>query len=67
MDFDCLSENVPISGLSDKQKLANTCAKRNNNIYKKHKYYPTFGCRANVKLTQFAINNQDPLKLLRIF
>ena len=67
MDPDCLSENVSITGLSDLQKFANGCAKRNNNIYKKHKYYPTSGCYENVKLTHFAINIQDSLKLLRIF
>ena len=35
MDLDCLLENVSILDLSDIQKLANACAKRNNNIYKK--------------------------------
>ena len=60
MYVDCLSENVSISGLSDLQKLSNACAKRNNNIYKKHKYYSTSGCCINLKFTHFAINIQDP-------
>ena len=65
--LDCLSENVPISGLSDLQKFANACTKKHNKIYKKHKFYPTSGCCANLKLTHFAINNENPSKLLIIF
>ena len=59
MDPNCLSENVPIAALRDNQKLANVCAKRNNYICKKHKYYPTSGCCANVKLAHIVINNPD--------
>ena len=66
MDLDCLSEKMSISGLSDLEKLVNACTKRNNNIYKTHKYYPTSGSCASLKLIYFARNNQDPLKLLRI-
>ena len=66
MNLNCVSENAPISSLSDLKKLTNACAKRNNNIYKKHKYYPTSDCCANFKLTNLAINNQDPSRLFRI-
>ena len=66
MDLDCLSENVSISGLSDHQ-LANSCAKKDNNICKKHKYYPISGCCANLKLTHFTIKNQDSSKRMRAF
>ena len=55
IDFDCLSENVSISGLSDYQKLVNVCVERNNDLYKKHKYYLTSGCQSNVKFLHFAI------------
>ena len=67
MDPDSLSENVSISGLNYLPKLANACAKRNNNIYKIHKYYMTSDCCANLKLIHFTINNQDPSKLLKDF
>ena len=51
IDFDCLSQNVSISGLSAHPKLANICSKGNNNIRNKHKFYLSSGCRSNVKFT----------------
>ena len=49
--------------------MPNACAKRNNNICKKKKtqILPNFWYHANVKLTLFGINNQDPSKVLRTF
>ena len=55
MDLDSLLENL--FGVDQ-------CLRKNKYFQKKkkktHKYYPTYGSRANVKLTHFAINNQDP-------
>ena len=67
MDPDCLSENMSISSQSINQQLGNVGVKINNNICKKHKYKPTSGSCANVKLTYLAINYQDSSKLLKIF
>ena len=34
---------------------------------RKRKYQPTRGSRANIKLTYFAVNYQDPAKLCTFF
>ena len=52
MVLDCISDKVSPSVLND-HPIFND--------------YSTYGCRANVKLTHFVTNNQNPLKLLRIF
>ena len=64
---DCLSENVSISGLSDHQKLANACAKRNNNICKKHIYYPPTGCCAKRENAKVCNKQSRSIKIFENF
>ena len=63
MDINCLLENVSISGLSE---LTNDCAKRNSNIYKKQTL-PDLWLLCKLKLTHFAIDNQDSSIILGVF
>ena len=60
--LDCLSLNVSISCLYDYQKSTNICLFATIIIS-----LPTSGGRSNVKLTHFAIINQDTLRILKMF
>ena len=54
MDLDCLTANMPISGLIDHEKLANAYANRNNNICKKKKQIlPDFRLLCKLEIDTF--------------
>ena len=67
MEFDCLSEYVSIPHLYDNQKSNNICVFCKYYYFTLSKHCATSGARSNLKLIGFALYNQDPLKILKIF
>ena len=68
MYLDCLSQNVLIlRGSFARSRLIFVFFANMYYYFSLRKHWPTTGGRSNMKLTEFAINNQDPSKILKIF
>ena len=67
IDLDNLSQNVSISSLHNDQKSGNICIFCKYYYFSLRKYWTTFGGRSSLKLAYFPINNQNTLKILKMF